>query len=219
MPISPEEIAGKEFFRTAGGYDRAEVQAYLSVIAADQRALLQRIESLEGRQDGLYEVGPEAASVLQRASEIADRLTHEARVEAVQVREQAEDEAQFLRDETAIDTEKLRQEAEDYAFEVRTAAERAAREQHTQVADRVGRLLVGESSVRERLYSLEITLQAMRGELSEAAETVMPELSQVPPRPPLPDATAKVRAEEPSSVIDLRDDRVVGSKTNGASSS
>ena len=218
MPISPEDITGKEFFGAPNGYERDEVRAYLSVIAADQRALVERIESLESRQDGFSELGAETAAVLQRAHEIAERVTHEARVMAVQTRERAEDDAQILRDETAAAAEKLRQEAEDYAYEVRTAAERGAREQHTLVAERVGRLLAGESTVRERLYSLEITLQALRGELSEAAETVLPELSRVPPRPPLTETSAEVGAEEAAPVIDLRDENVAGS-SNGASRS
>ena len=218
MPISPEEITGKEFLRARDGYDRDEVRAYLSVVAADQRALIERIEALETRPDGLSEVGAEVAAVIQRAHEVADQVTHEARVIAVQTREGAEDDSRLLRDETAAASEKLRQEAEDYAYEVRTAAERAARELHTQVAERVGRLLAGESTVRERLYALELTLQAMRGELSDAAETVLPELSRVPPRLPLADTTAEVRAEEPASVIDVRDEQAIGSSNGSARS-
>lgn len=214
MPLRPDDIVHKEFFRAPDGYDRAEVRAYLEMIAADQRALLERLESLEGKGDGTVDVGAEIAVVLQQARELADRMTREAHHKAVALRESAEEEAQGLRAATGEAAEKLRQEAEDYAYEVRTVAERAAREQQLHAAERVGRLLAGESSVRERLYALEITLQGMRGELKEAAEAVLPEVSNVPPPlPPTFEPSAQVRTEERPAVIDLREDRV--SSANG----
>ena len=209
MPLTPNDIAQKEFFRAPDGYDRDEVRAYLAMIAADQRALVERIEALEARTDGTADVGAEVATVLQQARELADRMTSEAHHKAVELRDRAEEEARLLRSATGEAAEKLRQEAEDYAYEVRNAAERAAREQQMHAADRVGRLLAGESSVRERLYSLEITLQGMRGELKEAAEAVLPEVSNVPPPlPPTFEPSAQVRTEERPPVIDLREDRV-----------
>ena len=215
MPLTPADIARKEFFRASDGYDRAEVRAYLEMVAADQRALIERLESLPAPTDGAGEIGSEIAAVLEQARELADRMTQEAHEKAVAERERAEEESHLVRSATSEAAEKLRQEAEDYAYEVRAASERAAREQQLQAADRVGRLLAGESSVRERLYALEITLQGMRGELKEATETVLPELSSVPPPlPPTFEPSAKVRTEESPSVIDLREDDVVGS-SNG----
>ena len=212
MPLTPEDIAGKDFFRAPDGYDRAEVRAYLEMVAADQRALLERLESLSGSAGAVDEVGSEVAAVLHQARQLADGMTQKAHQKAIELREQAEEEAGLLRSATGDAAEKLRQEAEDYAYEVRNAAERAAREQQLLAADRVGRLLAGESSVRERLYALEITLQGMRGELKEAAETVLPELSTVPPPlPPTFEPSADVQTEEPPSVIDLRDDHAVRS--------
>lgn len=220
MPLIPDDIAHKEFFRAPDGYDRAEVRAYLEMVAADQRDLLERVRSLEGKTDGMGDVGAEIATVLQQARELADRMTQEAQQKALELRDRAEKEAGLLRSATGEAAEKLRQEAEDYAYEVRNAAERAAREQQLHAADRVGRLLAGESSVRERLYSLEITLQGMRGELKEAAEAVLPEVSSVPPplppSPPTFEPSAQVRTEEPPSVIDLRENRVrTGNGTPG----
>lgn len=214
MPLAPEDIARKEFFSSTDGYDRDEVRTYLDVVAADQRALLDRIEALSARSDDIGEVGSEVASVLRQAQDLADSMTRDAHYKAIEVREKAEEESRLLRTATAEAAEKLRQEAEDYAYEVRTAAERVAREQQLYAADRVGRLLAGESSVRERLYSLEVTLQGMRGELKEAAETVLPELSNVPaplpPSAPTFEPSAQVRAEESPTVIDLRSDRALG---------
>ncbi len=214
MPLSPGDIANKDFFSAPDGYDRAEVRAYLQMVAADQRALLERLEALPATSEALGEVGSEVAVVLQQARALADRMTQEAHEKAVELRERAEEESRGLRSATSEATERFRQEAEDYAYEVRNAAERAAREQQLHAADRVGRLLAGESSVRERLYSLEITLQGMRGELKEAAEAVLPEVAKVPPPlPPTFEPSTKVQTEEPP-VIDLREGQV--SSANGS---
>jgi DivIVA domain-containing protein len=47
VPIPADEIATKQFLTGLRGYDRAEVDAYLQVVAAEQRRLLARIEELE----------------------------------------------------------------------------------------------------------------------------------------------------------------------------
>ena len=46
MPISPEEIATKEFLTSFRGYDKLEVEAYLRIIAADYRRLLHRLDKV-----------------------------------------------------------------------------------------------------------------------------------------------------------------------------
>ena len=214
MPISPEEIKQKEFFALRdGGYDPEEVRAFLELVANDQRILLDRIESLTSSPERMGDVGSEVAAVLQRAGEIADRLTSDAESNARTTRSKVEEEAAMLRSATAEAADRLRQEAEQYSYEVRITAERAAREQQLQAADRVGRLLAGESAVREKLYALETTLQGMRGDLRDAAENVLPEMKNIgrplPPAPP----------EEPAKVIDLREDPVaIGANSGGESS-
>lgn len=211
MPISPQEISNREFFPAKDGYDKEEVRAFLGVVGRDQQALMDRIQSLENADDELVGIGSQIASVLQNANQAAENVTEQADARAAEVRRRAEDEAALLRQATADSTDRLKEEAEQYAFDVRTAAERAARGQQVQTADRVGRLLAGESTVRERLYSLEITLQGMRGELKGAAESVYPELANASPPPPLPQQPRKSLESEGSngiSVIDLREGRV-----------
>lgn len=216
MPVSPQEISNREFFPAKDGYDKEEVRAFLGVVARDQRALMDRIQSLENADDELDGIGSQIATVLQNVNAAAENVTGEADARAAEVRQRAEDEASLLRQATADSTDRLKEEAEQYAFDVRTAAERVARQQQVQTADRVGRLLAGESTVRERLYSLEITLQGMRGELKGAAESVYPELANDSPPPPLPEQPRRSLGSEESkgmSVIDLREGRV---PANGA---
>jgi DivIVA domain-containing protein len=47
VPIPPEEIVRKRFLITLRGYDRAEVDAYMRALAAEQARLLERIAELE----------------------------------------------------------------------------------------------------------------------------------------------------------------------------
>ncbi len=216
MSLSLQEITGKQFFASSDGYDKAEVTAFLEVIASDQQALLDRIEELSRSSEGVDGIGAEVARVLQSARDTSDQLVCKAEESALETRRRLEDEAEMLRSATAQATDRLRQDAEQYSYEVRIAADRAAREQQLEVADRIGRLLAGESTVRERLFALENTLQAMRGDLKDAAEAVLPEIRQiVPPLPPAPPTRVQ---DEPLSLIDLRDDRVpIGSGGNGGS--
>jgi DivIVA domain-containing protein len=213
MPISPDEITRKEFLPSPDGYDREEVQAFLRIVAADQHRLLDRIEELTPTDDGVAEVGTEVAAVLKRAGDLARNLTTEAEERAAATRRRVEEESQMLRNATAEAVDRLRQEAEQYSYEVRVAAERTAREQQFNAADKVGRLLAGEAAVREKLYALETTLQAMRGDLRDAAESVLPEMKDIgrplPPAPP----------EDRPAVIDLREEPVAlgtsGREPNG----
>lgn len=216
MPVSPQEIAHREFFAAKNGYDKDEVRAFLNVLARDQRELLDRVQALTDKGDEFAGLGGEISLILQQAGETAERLVSEAKAKAAEVRGRAEEEAHLLRKATEDSTDRLKEEAEQYAFEVRTAAEKAAREQQVNTVERVGRLLAGESTVRERLYSLELTLQGIRGELKGAAEGVYPELTNLAP-PAAPESPPALRADDSPSVpvIDLRDDR--HSQANGSS--
>ena len=172
MSLLSDEIARKEFFSGPDGYDKEEVRAFLDVVARHQEALREEIERLTSGEPDVATVGAEVTTVLRTAGELADQLTSAAEAKAREIRVRAEREAQELREAAVEATNRLKEEAEQYAFEARTTAERVAREQQVLTADRIGRLLTGESHVRERLYSLEVTLQKMRGELLDAAESV-----------------------------------------------
>jgi DivIVA domain-containing protein len=220
MPISPDEITRKEFLPTTDGYDRQEVRAFLEIVAADQKRLLDKIESLTPDADDVAEVGSQVAAVLQRAGHLAETMTAEAEQKAAVTRRRVEEESEMLRSATSEAVERLRQEAEQYSYEVRVAAERAAREQQFNAADKVGRLLAGEAAVREKLYALETTLQAMRGDLSAAAESVLPEMKDIgrplPPAPPPEDRPAVIDLrEEPVALGTSHSREANGSPSNG----
>ena len=215
MPVAPEDISQREFVDSAEGYDKGEVKAFLDVIARDQAALLARIDELTRTAEDPAAVGKDISALLNSADVAATALTRRAEQRAAETRRRAEEEASMLRSATEEATSRLRAEAEEYSFEVRAAAERSTREQQMQAADRVGRLLAGESTLRERLFALELSIQSMRGDLKEAAEELYPQLTNVPP--PLPKEGQRPRGslQNKPSVIDLRESDSV-SNTNGS---
>ena len=203
MGYSYTEIEEREFFTSAGGYDKDEVRAFLASIAREHARLSERLRELE-QNDPVNDLGPRVAEILETA-ETADRNSRAAaEAEAKATRERAEQEASSLHAAAEQATAKLREEAEQYAFDIRNAAERAAREQQATVADRVGRVLTGESQVRERLYSLEVTLQSLRADLQSGAEEVYPEIAAVQAVLNSANAGSKASPAAPR-VIDLRE--------------
>lgn len=48
VPVSPDEIASKTFPATLRGYSRTEVDAYMRLLADEQRRLHGRVAELEG---------------------------------------------------------------------------------------------------------------------------------------------------------------------------
>jgi DivIVA domain-containing protein len=217
MAVAPQEISQREFFSSKNGYDKEEVKAFLEVIAKNQAALLARIDELTKDADDPAAVGKNISALLSAADAAATQLTRKAEMKAAETRRRVEEEAAMLRTATEEATDRLRAEAEQYAYEIRVAAERSAREQQMQAAERVGRLLTGESTLRERLYTLEVSLQSMRGDLKEAAESLYPQLANVPP--PLPQkSTQRGGLSQEASVIDLRESDSM-SNSNGSPNS
>lgn len=178
MAYTPREIEEREFLTSAGGYDKEEVRGFLAALAREHARLNERLQELE-RNDPVTDLGPRVADILQSADTAARNARAAADAEAKATRERAEEEAASLRAAVEHSTDKLRSEAEQYAFDIRSAAERAVREQQAAVADRVGRVLTGESQVRERLYALEVTLQSLRADLQAGSEELYPEIAAV----------------------------------------
>ena len=205
MPLRPEDVEAKRFARSPDGYDRAEVEGFLYVLAAEQRILLETL-SERGLDEHYETLGSELSSVLAEAHQTAGRLRAKAERYAVERRKQAEEEMDRLRAAAVEATDRLKSEAELYAIEVRTQAEREAREHLAEVAGRIEQLLAGEAKLRQRLYSLETMLQTMRGDLKSAAEALYPEL---PDLDVAHDGGAKQGAygrPAPEAVVDLSDE-------------
>lgn len=187
MPITPEEIAGKEFLDLGGGYDQGEVRAFLQTLADEHEALREQLRQSDEVAAG--DPGEEVARVLDSAREGAEAMLAKAERVAADRVAAAEKEAELLRDSVAAATDTLKREAESYAAEVRSAAERDAEERLGDTTRRLEQLLLGEARVRELLYSLEVIVPEIRQDLLDAERDIGESLDRTivlngPPPPP-----------------------------------
>lgn len=170
MPITPEEIAGKEFLELGGGYDQGEVRAFLKGLANEHGALLERLADSDSHDDG--RPGDEVTRILDAAREGAEQLLAKAERVAADRVEAADKEVTLLRDSVSAETERLRREADEYAERVRSSADRDAQERLGDTTRRLEALLAGEARIRELLYSLEVILPEMREDLLSAERDI-----------------------------------------------
>ncbi|HEU4480513.1 MAG TPA: DivIVA domain-containing protein [Actinomycetota bacterium] len=218
MPLTPEEIQNKDFLISLRGYDKDEVESFLSRVADEFRDAL-RGGGEGGSADPFQDLGQEVGSVLQAAKSSADALRSKAEQEATAVLQKAREEAANLRESVSKAAARVkedaerhavqqRSEAERYAEETRSAAEREANERLRESARRVQRLLSTENNVRERLLALETMLGTLREDLSEGTEAGRAEAAtlRAAEAPPAPDQAT----DEDLAFADADDEPVAG---------
>jgi DivIVA domain-containing protein len=124
------------------GYDREEVDAYFSQLAArlneavDQYATAERaraelqgeIASLRERSPSFEQVGGEAAALLQEAGRTAEQMVENARRRADTIIEKAQQQAEQMRADVTAEAQKVLEQAREVAEQIRreVEAERAA---------------------------------------------------------------------------------------------
>jgi DivIVA domain-containing protein len=119
------------------GYDREEVDAYFSQLAArlneavDQyakaeqaRAELQgEVTSLQKRAPSFEQVGGEAAALLQEAGRTAEQMVENARRRAETIIEKAQQQAEEMRDDVTAEAQKVLEQAREVAEQIRREVE------------------------------------------------------------------------------------------------
>jgi DivIVA domain-containing protein len=119
------------------GYDREEVDAYFSQLAArlneavDQyakaeqaRAELQgEVTSLQKRAPSFEQVGGEAAALLQEAGRTAEQMVENARRRAETIIEKAQQQAEQMRDDVTAEAQKVLEQAREVAEQIRRDVE------------------------------------------------------------------------------------------------
>ena len=150
MPPTPlgsqagqDNVEGQPAFRVVRrGYDREEVDAYFSQLAArlneavDQyakaeqaRAELQgEVTSLQKRAPSFEQVGGEAAALLQEAGRTAEQMVENARRRADTIIEKAQQQVEQMRADVTAEAQKVLEQAREVAEQIRAEveAERAA---------------------------------------------------------------------------------------------
>ena len=119
------------------GYDREEVDAYFSQLAArlneavDQYATAERaraelqgeVTSLRERSPSFEQVGGEAAALLQEAGRTAEQLVENARRRADTLIEKAQQQAEQLRAYVTTEAQKVLEQAREVAEQIRREVE------------------------------------------------------------------------------------------------
>jgi DivIVA domain-containing protein len=119
------------------GYDREEVDAYFSQLAArlheavDQYATTERaraelqdeVTSLQKRAPSFEQVGGEAAALLQEAGRSAEQLVENARRRADTIIEKAQQQAEQMRDEVTAEAQRVLEQAREVAEQIRREVE------------------------------------------------------------------------------------------------
>jgi cell division initiation protein len=154
--LVPEYVESREFSTSLRGYDKEEVDAFLSTLAAEIR------EYQRASSEQLYQnLGEEMGALLQHAKDSGDAMRKEAEEDAAAARHAAETDAQ-----------RTRADAEHKASETRAAAEADATERIKEAEERVRELEVLEREGRERLRLLRAEIEALATHLGtlESAE-------------------------------------------------
>ncbi|HYY45128.1 MAG TPA: DivIVA domain-containing protein [Actinomycetota bacterium] len=116
MPGSPDDFKGA--FRTRVlGYDRADVDAFLSELAADYAAALAELEALKQRPaEPDAGIGEEIGKIVRQAREAAENLRTQAEQQTARILEEAER-------ESANRVEAATREAENIVAQARAQVE------------------------------------------------------------------------------------------------
>ena len=203
MPFSPEEVEEKDFLVTLRGYDKDEVRAFLQAVAADYKATLDASKHAgQVSGDAFASLGQEVGHVLQTAKESAEAVRRKAEEEAAALRARAEQEANGVRDAAGKAAKRLTEEAEQYAVGVRASADRDATERIRETTRRVERLQTTEAKLRQRLYSLETMLHAIRQDIESAQESDLEEAEGDELEPMAPEAPSGSSAAKRDSLPD-----------------
>jgi cell division initiation protein len=179
MPLTPDEVAYKRFPIVYGrGYARSEVDEYLTTVADDYSAAIQKIavaasggitteDDIASEMEELLRAAREAATrIKEKARAEADRLTAEAESEAHQQLEQTEKRRADLLGRAETEATKMVEEAEDRARRMREASERQSSEAAARGQERFGSLLEHERELRDRIDVLEELVSEMRAQLA-----------------------------------------------------
>lgn len=178
MPLTPDEVANKRFQVVYGrGYARPEVDQYLSVVADDYSAAIQKIavaasggiateDDIASEMGELLRAARETATrIKDKARAEADRITAEAESDARQQLEQAEKRRADLLSRATTEATQMVEDAEERARKMREASERQNSEVAARAQERFGSLLEHERELRERIDVLDELVTEMRAQL------------------------------------------------------
>ena len=169
-----QSLEGVTFSVALRGYDRDEVDAYISQVS-------EAIRGLEGALEKSYlSLGEEMGALLQHAKDSADAMIAKGEAEAEATRDAADAAAKKIREEAEAESRSVRAAAEEHGRATRSDADNYAQKTRssadhdasTRIADadnRVGQLRQEESEIRSNLLLLATDLEAVARRTSDLA--------------------------------------------------
>jgi DivIVA domain-containing protein len=216
MPLTPDEVASKRFQVVYGrGYDRSEVDQFLTIVADDYSAAIQKIavaasrgitteDDIASEMGELLRAAREAATrIKDKAGAEGDRITSEADSDARQQLEQADKRRADLVGRAEIEARQMVEDAEERARQVREASERQNSEVAARAQERFSSLLEHEKELRERIDVLYELVTEMRAqlELVERIDLTDEEDSSAEEGQPIEGAVEQTDSEDPNDGI------------------
>jgi colicin import membrane protein len=190
MTLLPEEIAAKTFARRFRGYDRAQVTAFLTQVAADYAAAIHRISAVAEDQSFIRKAREELSTALDevncQARQAISRVRQEADEDARAVRARAEqaaaqvirhaeetaavvtEQAVRLREAARADAEAARArlaETEDRAQRLEETARKRCEELRSDATQRAERTRAAELAITERLRVIDHAVTTLRSRI------------------------------------------------------
>jgi DivIVA domain-containing protein len=216
MPLTPDEVASKRFQVVYGrGYDRSEVDQYLTIVADDYSAAIQKIavaasggitteDDIASEMGELLRAAREAATrIKDKAGAEADRITSEADSDARKQLEQADKRRAELLGRAETEARQMVEDAEERARQIREASERQNSEVAARAHERFSSLLEHEKELRERIDVLDELVTEMRAqlELVEQIDLTDDEDSSAEEGQPIEGAVGQTDSEDPNEGI------------------
>ncbi|MPZ91843.1 MAG: DivIVA domain-containing protein [Actinobacteria bacterium] len=129
--VLPEDIHNAQFSTRVRGYDREEVDAFLSALAAELEQLIENQQLLQNQPAPMVEdeepyakLGSDAGKLMQLARDHADRMKNDALAEIAAARAAAETEVAELLERAETEASALRDMAERDAKAIKDDADR-----------------------------------------------------------------------------------------------
>jgi DivIVA domain-containing protein len=159
--LSPEEIRATTFTTSLRGYDKEEVDHFLS-------ALSDAVADLKDASEHAYRnLGERMGNLLQQAKDAADDIVETARTETAGIRQEAETAASKVRQEAENAARETEQEADRKASEIRASSEQDAQQREQEAERRLHSFQEAEAVVRQRLQALREELGRVTSALSQ----------------------------------------------------
>jgi DivIVA domain-containing protein len=135
MKLTPLDIRRSEFSRSMRGYNREEVESFLTIVAdevegliGEHRELTRRVEELQKQIDEYRDLERTLTETLIAAQKSADDLRESSLRDVELTRREAQVRADQLYDTTRIEAERLMLDTQRKAYDVLDTARQQARE-------------------------------------------------------------------------------------------